>query len=279
MDFTFRIAAKILNYDQKVLPGKYTIQPEMGNYKIIRYLQRGQHYPVTFTFHNLRTKEQFIEKVGTRFLFAPSELEALLTDRSFLAKYGLTPENCLAIFFPDTYEIYFDITAEDFFHKFYGFYTNFWDEKRKKLAEEIGISPTDISTIASIVEEENLRGGEKAMIAGVYINRINRSWKLEADPTLKFAHHNFAIRRVTNEMKEIDSPYNTYKYTGIPPGPIRIPEKSTLDSVLHYTRHNYMFMCAKDDFSGRHNFARTLEEHNYNAYKYRKALDRKRIYK
>ncbi|MDR2979081.1 MAG: endolytic transglycosylase MltG [Bacteroidales bacterium] len=276
---TFNIAAKILKYDQRVLPGKYIIQPGQGNYKIIRFLQRGQHYPVKFTFNNLRTKEQFIEKVGYRFLFDPDDLRKLLHDERFLAKYGLTPENSIAIFFPDTYEFYFDITAEDFFNKFYGYYSQFWNDERKALANEIGISPQDVSTIASIVEEENFKGNEKAVIAGVYINRIKQGWKLEADPTLKFAADNFNIRRVTDDMKNIDSPYNTYRYTGIPPGPIRIPEKSTLDSVLHYTRHNYLFMCAKEDFSGRHNFACTLDEHNYNARKYRNALNKAKIYK
>lgn len=278
-NFTFSMTAKILGYDKQVFPGRYTIQGGEGNYKLIRFLQRGQHYPVKFTFNNLRTKEQLVEKVGSRFLFEPHELDKLLNDRAFLAQYGLTAENCVSIFFPDTYEFYFDITAEDFFNKFYDYYSKFWNEERLALAAEIGISPADVSTIASIVEEENHKGGEKAMIAGVYINRIKRGWKLEADPTLKFAMNDFSAKRVTDEFKTVDSPYNTYMYAGIPPGPIRIPEKSTLDSVLHYAHHNYMFMCAKEDFSGRHNFARTLDEHNLNAYKYRNALNRKRIYR
>ncbi|MDL2297357.1 endolytic transglycosylase MltG [Bacteroidales bacterium OttesenSCG-928-B11] len=278
-NFSFNVAAKLLKYNRQILSGKYIIEPGQSNYKIIRFLQRGQHYPVKFTFNNIRTKQQFVEKVGNRFLFDPKDLEKLLNDNYFLAKYGLTPDNCFAIFFPDTYELYYDITAEEFFEKFYGYYTSFWTDERKNLADNIGISPLDVSTIASIVEEENHKGGEKKMISGVYINRIQKGWPLQADPTLKFAHNDFAITRVLDKHKEIDSPYNTYMYDGIPPGPIRIPEKSTLDSVLHYTHHSYMYMCAKYDFSGNHSFARTLDEHNYNAYRYRKALDQAKIYR
>ena len=275
-NLTFKIAARCLLY-KHILPGKYIIPANESNLNLILKLRKGQHYPVKLTFNNIRTKQQFIEKIGYKFLFDPLELEKLLENEHFLNDYGLTPENVISVFIPDSYEFYFDISAEEFFEKMHGYYERFWNAERREKAQEIGLAPMEIATLASIVEEENFSGDEKAIIAGLYINRLKRGMKLQADPTVKFALNDFSIKRIYQRHLEIDSPYNTYRYEGLPPGPIRIPETATIDSVLNYTHHKYIFMCAKEDFSGRHNFAETDIEHARNAQKYHRALNKRGI--
>lgn len=269
---TFKIASKVLLY-KNVRTGKYVMGKEMSNFNLLMMLRRGQHYPVKFTFNNVRTKEQLMNKLSKYyFLFEWQDLYQLLNDRPFLEKYQLTPETAIAVFIPNTYEFYYDITAVDFFEKMFHYYQEFWNEKRVGEAEELGLTPMEIITLASIVEEENFKEKEKAIIAGLYINRLRANMPLQADPTIKFAVGDFSIKRVLNEHLTVESPYNTYKYKGLPPGPIRIPVPSTVDSVLHYTHHNYLYMCAKEDFSGTHNFTSNYQEHLRNAARYRAAL-------
>lgn len=257
--------------------GKYVIKPGMSNYEMVRLLRKGQHYPVKFAFNNIRTIDQFVERVGHTFYFEPEELAALLHDNTFLKKYNLTVETCPAIFIPNNYEIYYDISAEGFVDKMYQMFQQFWNDTRMAQAKAIGLTPIEVSTLASIVEEENFRAAEKAIIAGLYINRLHKGMLLQADPTVKFALGNFALRRVLNADLSVDSPYNTYKYAGLPPGPIRIPEASTLDSVLHYRHHDYLYMCAKEDLSGYHNFTASAAQHAQNAARYRAALNKQKI--
>lgn len=207
------------------------------------------------------------------FLFEWNDLYNLLNDKDFLKEYDLTPETAIAIFIPDSYEFYYDITAKEFFEKMYGYYQKFWTDERKELAQNIGFSPMEVTTLASIVEEENFRENEKAIIAGLYINRLHKGMFLQADPTVKFALHDFNIKRVLHEHLNVNSPYNTYKNPGLPPGPIRVPAKSTIDSVLHYRHHNYLYMCAKEDFSGAHNFTNNYDVHLQNARRYQAAVD------
>lgn len=275
-EFTFTIASKLMLY-KDILPGKYVFYPSENNFNMILTLRKGQHYPVKFTFNNVRTKEKFVERVGDRFLFSSEELASVLNDSQFLANYNLTPENSLAIFIPDSYEFYFDITAKEFFDKMYRYYERFWNGKRTQIADSIGLSPLQVVTLASIVEEENHHPKEKSIIAGLYINRLRKDMKLEADPTVKFAVGDFTLKRILLKHIAVNSPYNTYQHKGLPPGPIRIPEKSTVDSVLNFKHHNYLYMCAKEDFSGYHNFAVTPAEHARNAAKYHSALDKRKI--
>ncbi len=275
--WTFNVVAEILQYDTYFRKGKYSVKEGESNLDLIRRWRQGQHYPIKFTFNNIRLKEQLLEKVGDQFLFPNDSLQHLLNDAQFLSKYNLTPENVTSIFIPNTYEVYYDIDAEAFFHKMYSIYTDFWNQKRLARAKQIGFTPLEISIIASIVEEENHKAFEKPIIAGVYINRLNKNMLLQADPTVKYAVGDFTLKRILNEHLTIDSPYNTYRYLGLPPAPIRIPEASTLDSVLNYTQHHYIYMCAKEDFSGEHRFATTLREHNNNAKRYHQALNRNNI--
>jgi UPF0755 protein len=269
---TFKMAANILKYNKNVMRGKYDIQAGETNYQLIKKLRKGQHYPVTFTFNNVRTLSDFVQKTDKKFLFSVQELQKLLENADFLDSIGFTKETIPALFIPNTYQIYYDIDAEEFVEKFQIFYHNFWNEKRLQQAFSISLTPVEITTLASIVEEENYKEFEKPIIAGVYINRLKTGMKLQADPTVKFAVGDFTLQRVLFKHLETNSPYNTYIYIGLPPGPIRFPAPSTIDSVLHYTKHNYLYMCAKEDFSGAHNFAATLAEHEKNATKYRNAL-------
>ena len=271
---TFKIAAKILKYDKNVMRGRYEIEANKTNYQLIKMLRKGQRYPVTFTFNNVRLLSDFVQKTENKFLFSAQELQELLENEEFLISIGFTKETLPALFIPDTYQIYYDLDAEDFVEKFLAIYHNFWNDRRLEQARAISLTPVQVATLASIVEEENFKEFEKPIIAGVYINRLQRGMRLQADPTVKFAIGDVTLNRILFKHLETDSPYNTYMYAGLPPGPIRFPEPSTIDSVLQYTKHNYLYMCAKEDFSGAHYFAVTLAEHERNATKYRNALNK-----
>lgn len=276
---SFRLTCKLLFY-KSVKPGKYVFEVGESNFSMVKKLRRGQHYPVKFTFNNVRTKEQLIEKLSkNEFYFDWKDLAKLLNNKNFLKKYqidgeSLTPQTVISVFRPDTYEFYYDINAEQFFDKMFGFYQKFWTEERIKQAKAIGLTPNEVCTLASIVEEENHRAAEQPRIAGLYMNRLHKEMLLQADPTVIFANGDFSIRRVLNVHTQIDSPYNTYKYKGLPPGPIRLPSTCAIDAVLQYEHHNYIYMCAKEDFSGAHNFAVTYNEHLKNAKRYQAALDK-----
>lgn len=273
---TFDMVAHYMKY-KNVRVGNYTIKPKMSNFELVRMLRKGQHYPVKFAFNNVRTLPQFIERASKVLFFDTRELASVMYDSGFWEQYGLNIASCPQIFIPNSYEFYYDITPEEFVDKFYKIHQQFWNETRLKQAEEIGLTPLEVSTLASIVEEENFRPQEKAIIAGLYINRLKKGMLLQSDPTVKFALRDFSRQRILNSDLQVDSPYNTYKYKGLPPGPIRFPETSTIDSVLHYTHHNYLFMCAKEDFSGYHNFTHSAAVHQQNANRYRKALNERNI--
>lgn len=273
---TFDMVAHYMKY-KTIRVGNYTIQPGMSNVKLVRLLRAGQHYPVKFSFNNIRTVDQLANRAGKVFFFKEEELSKLLHDNTFLHQYNVNEETCPCLFIPNSYELYYDITPEGFVEKFHQFYRLFWNERRLQQAQEIGLTPVEIATLASIVEEENHRPQEKAIIAGLYINRLNKNMLLQSDPTVKFALGDFARKRILLADLKVDSPYNTYKYKGLPPGPIRIPEGSTIDSVLHYAHHNYLYMCAKEDFSGYHNFTSSAAVHQQNAARYQRALNARNI--
>jgi UPF0755 protein len=181
------------------------------------------------------------------------------------------------MFIPDTYEFYWTTSAEEFADRMKSEYDKFWNGERKIKAEEIKLSPAEVTTLASIVQAETAKKEEQKRIAGLYMNRLKRGQLLQADPTVKYAVGDFSLKRILNVHLQTESPYNTYKYAGLPPGPINFPETTSIDAVLNFEHHNYLYMCAKEDFSGYHNFAVTLDEHNRNAAKYRAALDRNNI--
>jgi len=183
------------------------------------------------------------------------------------------------LFIPNTYHIFWDISAEQFLERMNSEYQRFWNDKRKSLCDSLNMTIAEVVTLASIVEKETAKNDEKPIIAGVYINRLKKNWYMQADPTLIFAHSDYNIKRVLNKHKSIDSPYNTYTNKGLPPGPICLPSISSIDAVLNYDKHKYFYFCAKDDLSGYHSFAKSNSQHNQNARKYRKALDNLNIRK
>ena len=205
------------------------------------------------------------------------EMNDLLNDPAYCSAFGFAPATIKAMFIPNTYEVYWNISAEKLIERMKREYDNFWTEDRRNKAQNIRLTPLEVSILASIIEEESAVTDEYSTIAGLYINRLYRGIPLQADPSLKYAIGDFTIQRVLNEHKLIDSPYNTYLYSGLPPGPLRIPSLKGLESVLNYQKHNYLYMCAKEDFSGRHNFAVTLAEHNRNAERYHAELNRRGI--
>ena len=275
---SFEWLARQKKYDTNIKPGRYRVNRSFNNNQLINLLRSGQQSPVRVTFNNLRTKEQLAGKIGGQIEADSLSIINYISDSIFLDSLNVNINNVSCLFIPNTYEFYWNTSAESFVKRMIEEYYLFWNTKRKERAINIGLDYYQVSVLASIVEkEQSIRKAERPMIAGLYLNRIARKMRLESDPTLIFALGDFTIRRVLNKDKKIDSPYNTYINYGLPPGPICIPSINSIDAVLNAVEHNYIFMCAKEDFSGYHNFARTYSKHLINARKYQKALNKKRI--
>ncbi len=275
----FEWVAKRKKYTNKIKPGRYKIKKGMNNVEIVDMLRIGKQEPVKLTFISVRTKENLASKISEQLDIDSINFLNLLNDKKFLKTKGLTVENSISIFIPNTYKVFWTINEKDLFEKMYKEWEKFWNPERKQKAKDLKLTPFEVSVLASIVEWETAKNDEKPTVAGVYLNRLKKDIRLEADPTLIFAHNDFSIRRVLNKHKEIDSPYNTYKYKGLPPGPICIPTPQSIDAVLNPQEHNYLFFCAKETLDGYHNFATTLKEHLLNAKKYQAALNRMNIKK
>lgn len=274
---SFKRLADILDYPSSIRTGRYAIEPGMNNLTLLNNLRRGQHTATRITFNNIRFIEDLAERLDEQLMMDKYDILTLLEDPAFCDSLGFNTETVKAMFIPNTYEVYWNISAERLMQRMKREYDAFWTDQRLAKAEAIGLTPVEVSTLASIVEEETAAADEYPIVAGLYINRLHRGMLLQADPTVKFAVGDFSLRRILYKHLEIDSPYNTYLYSGLPPAPIRIPTIRGLDSVLNYTKHNYLYMTAKEDFSGRHNFAVTLSEHNRNANRYRAELNRRNI--
>ncbi|MBN8703929.1 MAG: endolytic transglycosylase MltG [Bacteroidetes bacterium] len=265
-------------YTAAVKPGKYRLLARMGNNELINILRAGIQEPVFINFAGLRTPEQLITRVCNRLEADSLEMKQKFNDSGYISKYGFTKDNFSALFIPNTYEFYWNTSVDEFLERMAKEYRTFWTEERKAKARKLQLSQTEVAVLASIVQGEQWRfNDEKPIIAGLYINRLEKGMLLQSDPTVIYAVGDFTINRVLNADKEIDSPYNTYKYKGLPPGPIGFPEVSSLDAVLNYQHNDYLFMCAKEDLSGRHYFAKTYEQHQVYATKYREALNRLNI--
>jgi len=276
---TFNWAAHNMKYVNRVKPGRYRLKKGISNHQLVRMLQLGEQEPVNLAFHNIRLKEQFAGFVGSKLEPDSLAILQLLDSAKFVQEYGFTPENVYTMFMPDTYTIYWNSSPKNFFLHIYSNYEKFWTPQRKQQAAAIGLSPIQVSILASIVDAEALHDDEMPAIAGLYLNRLHKGINLEADPTLIFAAHDFTIHRVLNKHKLINSPYNTYMYKGLPPGPIMMPSVNAVKAVLNYQKSDYLYMCAKEDFSGYHNFADNLAQHQINARKFQKALDKRNIKK
>lgn len=275
---TFSWVAKRMKY-KKVKPGKYKITKGMSNVELIRMLRAGRQEPVKLQFQNIRLKKDFAGYIGSQLEVDSTILLSMLDSMDLLRTMGFDEDNIFCMFIPNTYEFYWNTSADKFIEKMNEEYVKFWNDERKVKAKKIGLKPVDVSILASIVDQEALVNSELKRVAGVYMNRLNRGMKLEADPTVIYAIGDFTIKRVLNRMLQYNSPYNTYMYNGLPPGPICMPSVAAIDAVLAYEKHNYIYFCAKEDFSGYHNFASNITEHQTNARKFQQALTKRRIMK
>jgi UPF0755 protein len=275
----FRWVSKKKDYPDLIKPGRYIFIKGMNTNQIVNKLRAGEQEPLDVTFNNARFKEDLAEKVS-RYIQADSlSILQLFNDKKKIEEFGFTPETFKAMFIPNTYEFYWTTSADEFASRMKREFDRFWNETRLQKAETIGLTPVEVTTLASIVQEETVKPDELKRVAGLYVNRLNRGMLLQADPTVKFAVGDFSLRRILNVHLETDSPYNTYKNAGLPPGPINFPEVSAIDAVLDYEKHNFLYMVAREDFSGYHNFSRTLAEHNRHAARYRAALNERKIWK
>lgn len=269
---------KLRNTDLSRRAGAYKIEVGQSPFVAMRKLTSGGQTPIRLTVPPTRELRNLAEKMGDKLATDGDALYAAMMNPEMLAKHDLTPETAEALYLNDSYDVFWTDSPEEVVERFATHYDNIWNPIRRKKAEELGITPAEAVIIASIVDEETNYEAEKGQIARVYINRLNSGMKLQSDPTVRYALKDFTIRRVTNEHLKVDSPYNTYMYAGLPPGPIRTISVKTLDALLDSRPSFDIYMCARDDFSGRHRFAATYEEHLENAKKYRAALDARGIH-
>ena len=274
---SFEWVAKKKAYANNIRPGRYVIKDGMSNNQLVNMLRGGLQSPINVSFNYMRNVDMLAGKVAKQIEADSASIANLLHDKQYINELGFNEQTISALFLPDTYQFYWNTDAEGFVARMTKEYAAFWNEERRAQAQEQGLSPIQVSVLASIVDKETNKSDEMPRIAGVYLNRLKNNWLLQADPTLIFAIGDFSIKRVLNVHKEVESPYNTYKYTGLPPGPICIPSVAAVKAVLNAETHNYFYFCAKEDFSGYHNFAKTLAEHNRNAAKYQNALNQRGI--
>ena len=275
---SFSFLSKLMEYQENIKIGAYKVKMNMSNYEMITMLRSGNQTPIKLTFTYARKIDDLAEKITTKLKMSEEDLLNYLNEN--INNYGgFKKTDIISIFLPDTYEVYWNISPEKLTNKMYSEYKKFWNEERLSKLDKINLNQKEAIVLASIVASESRMLDEADRIAGLYINRLNRNMRLQADPTLIFAANDFTIRRVLNKHKKIKSPYNTYIHRGLPPGPIRLASKKYIDAVLNYEKHNYIYMCAKEDFSGYHAFATNLSDHNRNAKKFQIALNMRKIYR
>ncbi|MBD1391608.1 endolytic transglycosylase MltG [Mucilaginibacter glaciei] len=274
---TFMWAAHNMKYITHVKPGKYRLKAGISNRSLINMLKSGTQEPVTVAFHNLRLKEQFAGFVSKKLEPDSVSFIKYLDSAKFAEQYGFTRDNIYTIIIPNSYQFYWNTTPEKFFKRMYANYEKFWTAERKQKAAALNLNPQEVSVLASIVDAEALHDDEMPAIAGLYLNRLQKGMKLQSDPTVIFAMNDFTIKRVLNKYLVKDSPYNTYLYKGLPPGPVMMPSVNAIKAVLDPKKSEYIYMCAKEDFSGYHNFAINEAEHKVNARKWQQALNDRNI--
>ena len=275
----FNWLANRKGYPSRVKSGRYKIVPHMNINTLLNKLKSGNQDPLSVVVGNFRTKEALAKRLSKKLMFDSADFMNAFENKEMLDSMGFTNETAMAIFIPNTYEFYWDITPENFLRRMYKEYDAFWNGIRDQKAKSMKMTRLEIITLASIVEEETNKNDEKPLIASVYLNRLRQGRLLQADPTVRYAIYDFSIRRILRKHLSYDSPYNTYMYKGLPPGPICIPSIASIDAVLENRKTYYLFFCAKEDFSGYHNFAVTHAEHVRNARNFQKALNERKIYK
>lgn len=273
----FMFACRVLGLESTtILPaGCYPVFPKMTYLQFIQRVQRGEQVPIRLTINYMRLPEQFASKVSKQLMMDSVEIMNFVTDKEKMAELGYAPEHLFALVIRNTYEVWWTVSVEKLMQRLKKENDVFWNANdRRAKAERLGLTIPEVITLASIVEEETNYQPEKSRVAGLYLNRLRKGIRLQSDPTVKYALKDFKLNRILFEHLKVDDPYNTYKYAGLPPGPIRLPSVATIDAVLNAEKHNYIYMCAHPDFNGTHNFAVTLAEHNRNAAKYHIALRR-----
>lgn len=278
MDAFKRAAAK-MNLEKSLKPGRYRLNADMNNRTLINKIKSGNQDAVQLKIQNLRKKGNFAAYLAKNMEADSAAFMQVLDSAALLEKYGFNKENSYAMFIPNTYEVYWNSTPLAFFEKMQKAFDTFWTANRKQQAAAQQLNPIQATILASIVDAEALYDKEMPIIAGLYLNRLHRGILLQADPTVIFANNDFTVKRVTAALLGVNSPYNTYKNKGLPPGPIMMPSIHAIEAVLNPDKNNYLYMCAKEDFSGYHNFAATVSEHELNAKKYREALNKRKIYR
>ncbi|GAB3288584.1 endolytic transglycosylase MltG [Hymenobacter tenuis] len=277
---SLRFVARLMKYEKLVKPGRYELKDGYTNRQLINDLRTGRQSPLKLTFQNIRLREDLARKLSTAIDARPGQFDSLLSSPSYTKSLGFDTTNILSMFIPNTYELYWNSSPDNLMQRMKKEYAKFWTPARDAKREKLGLSRTQVSTLASIVEaEQQQHADERPRVAGVYLNRLKRGMKLQADPTVVYANRDFTIKRVLNVHLAKDSPYNTYKYGGLPPGPINLPSIASIDAVLNPESHDYLYFCAKEDFSGYHAFARNEQEHLVNARRYQAALSRAGIMK
>lgn len=265
------------SYGEHIRTGRYEIAPGDGAFTVFRRIKNGLQTPLNLTIPSVRTVDRLAGYLGSKLMLDSTELYRALTEEETCRQLGYDTLTVISMFIPNTYDMYWNISQDKFLERMKKESEKFWNDERLDKAEEMHFTPVQVITLASIIDEETANDEEKPMVAGMYVNRLNANMPLQADPTIKFALKDFSLKRIYNNMLSVNSPYNTYRNTGLPPGPIRIPTVAGIDAVLDHVHHNYLYMCAKEDFSGTHNFARTYQEHMINASKYAEALNHRGI--
>ena len=278
---SFQFLAKFLNLDEQLKPGRYVIKPKANNLEVIQKLRKGLQDPVPLTFNNIRLKADLIKRVGNKFEFGPEALAALLNDSASCQKFGFDTTTVVSMFLPNTYDVMWTTSPEKLLGRMHDEYQKFWTEGRKAQAKAQGLSQVQVSVVASIVDAETNQEAEMPRVAGVYLNRLRQNMPLQADPTVIFATGDFSIKRVTGRILNLNSPYNTYRNIGLPPGPINLPSLAALNAVLNAEDHKYLYFCVRltpeGGFTGYHDFAENYADHQNNARLYQEALNKRNI--
>jgi len=273
------VSEKKAGFKTNIHKGRYLLEEGMSNNELVDLFRSGETVPVKVTFNNVRTKEDLAGKISKNLECDSLEVLDLINSPEFVAKYGFNQTTILTLFLPNTYQFNWATTAEEAIQRMAKEYKKFWTAERLAKAKKLNLSQSEVAILASIVQaEQTVHADERPKVAGLYINRLRIGMLLQSDPTLVYGLGDFTIRRVLNKHKEVNSRYNTYKYKGLPPGPINLPNIKSLDAVLNYESHNYLYMCAKEDFSGYHNFAKNYNQHLIYARKYQRELNKRRIY-
>jgi UPF0755 protein len=268
---------KLTGYDVMIKPGRYQLTTEMNNLEIMRMLVSGRQEPFDIVFNYAERVSDLKSFWGNRLEADSNNIESWLYSKMVKDSTGLDSLHAILLFIPNTYNFYWNTSAEKLVVKMIHAFKQFWNEDRRKKLNELGLTIGEVGVMASIVQKETNKTDEMPVIAGVYVNRLNHGMPLQADPTIVYAMNDKSIRRVGGEMLQVESPFNTYKYKGLPPGPICIPNAKAIDAVLNYRHHKYIYFCAREDFSGYHAFAATFAQHQINARKYQRALDKLKI--